>query len=188
MKNTLTILILATLVMSSTNAHAISDSNKEYESLFFDTNSELFYRIGGANRIRPPLTPDANVKIGFNNTANLGYSCGEFDISANFSKIMDDLKDGVDDAVNAVTNSANAAISSLPSLLLQRALPGVYDMFQEYKLDAETEIDLANKSCEEMEIEIARGENPYADFLLLISNSPKTSVAHIVASLLLANV
>jgi hypothetical protein len=33
---------------------------------------------------------------------------------------------------------------------------GVYDMFQEYKLDAETEIDLANKSCEEMEIEIAR--------------------------------
>jgi hypothetical protein len=63
---------------------------------------------------------------------------------------MDDLKDGVDDAVNAVTNSANAAISSLPSLLLQRALPGVYDMFQEYKLDAETEIDIANKSCEEM--------------------------------------
>jgi hypothetical protein len=54
--------------------------------------------------------------------------------------------------VNAVTNSANAAISSLPSLMLQRALPGVYDMFQEYKLDAETEIDLANKSCEEMEI------------------------------------
>jgi hypothetical protein len=41
--------------------------------------------------------------------------------------------------------------------VLQRALPGVYDMFQEYKLDAETEIDLANKSCEEMEIEIARG-------------------------------
>jgi hypothetical protein len=27
--------------------------------------------------------------------------------------------------------------------MLQRALPGVYDMFQEYKLDAETEIDLA---------------------------------------------
>jgi hypothetical protein len=76
-----------------------------------------------------------------------------------------------------------------------------------------------------MEVEIARGENPYADFfqtaksedwreeaqkgtlltktkekveknagifvigsLLLISNSPKTSVAHITASLLLANV
>jgi hypothetical protein len=149
---------------------------------------------------------------------------------------------------------------------LQRALPGVYDMFQEYKLDAETEIDIANKSCEEMELEIARGENPYADFfqtaksedwreeaqkgtlltktkekveknagnngvtefgekvggagqppmkvvenaviagynyaqgntspepifvigsLLLISNSPKTSVAHITASLLLGNV
>jgi hypothetical protein len=33
-----------------------------------------------------------------------------------FANIMNGLKDGVDDAVNAVTNSANAAIGSLPSL------------------------------------------------------------------------
>ncbi|VVM25646.1 hypothetical protein BSPWISOXPB_7682 [uncultured Gammaproteobacteria bacterium] len=169
MKNTLTILTLTTLTILTINVNIAHATNEEKKVVFFDTNSELFYRIGGANRIRPPLTPDANVKIGFNNTANLGYSCGKFDISANFSKIMDDLKDGVDDAVNAVTNSANAAISSLPSLMLQRALPGVYDMFQEYKLDAETEIDLANKSCEEMEIEIARGENHTLIFFKLQS-------------------
>jgi hypothetical protein len=40
------------------------------------------------------VTPDANVKIGLNGTTNLGYSCGEFDISANFANIMDGLKDG----------------------------------------------------------------------------------------------
>ncbi|CAB5500059.1 hypothetical protein AZO1586I_593 [Bathymodiolus thermophilus thioautotrophic gill symbiont] len=159
---TLTLTILTILTINVKVAHAINIEDDKV--VFFDTHPELFYKIGGANRIRPPLTPDANVKIGLNGTTNLGYSCGEFDISANFANIMDGLKDGVDDAVNAVTNSANAAIGSLPSLVLQRALPGVYDMFQEYKLDAETEIDIANKSCEEMELEIARGENPYADF------------------------
>ena len=148
------------LMMHNTSVHA---ANKN-QTPFFDTNSKLFYEIGGANRIRRPLTPDANVTIGLNGTANLGYSCGKFDIGAAFQNMMDNFKDGSDDAVNAVTNTANAAISSLPSLTLQRAMPGLYDMFQEYKLNAETEINIANKSCQEMEAEIARGENPYADF------------------------
>jgi hypothetical protein len=97
------------LLISSCDAHCRISRSVAYP--------ELFYKIGGANRIRPPLTPDANVKIGLNGTTNLGYSCGEFDISANFANIMNGLKDGVDDAVNAVTNSANAAIGSLPMLL-----------------------------------------------------------------------
>jgi len=159
MKILTTIITIAMLSIAS-NIHAKAKDKEP----FFDTNSNLFYEIGGVNRIRPPLTPNANVKIGLNGSANLGYSCGEFDISAAFSDIMDDFKDGADDAVNAVTNTATAAISSLPALILQRAMPGLYDMFQEYKLDAETEINIANKSCEEMEAEIARGENPYADF------------------------
>jgi hypothetical protein len=91
MKNTLTILTLTTLTILTINVNIAHATNEEKKVVFFDTNSELFYRIGGANRIRPPLTPDANVKIGLNGTTNLGYSCGEFDISANFSKIMDDV-------------------------------------------------------------------------------------------------
>lgn len=161
MKILTTMIIMAILSIAS-NANAKKANDKVP---FFDTNSTLFYKIGGVNRIRPPLTTNTNVKIGLGGNANLGYSCGEFDISAAFSDIMDDFKDGADDAVNAVTNTATAAISSLPALILQRAMPGLYDMFQEYKLDAETEINIANKSCEEMESEIAKGENPYADFL-----------------------
>lgn len=155
--NTRIITIIATLLLTH-NTYAITDDDK---TLFFDTNPNLFYKIGGANRINPPLTPDTNVTIGLNGSANIGYSCGEFDISAAFSNLMNNFKNGVDDAVNAVTNTANAAISSLPSLTLQRAMPGLYDMFQEYKIDAETDINIANKSCQEMEAQIARGENPY---------------------------
>lgn len=154
-------------MLASAGVQAFAADTGEDDSPFFTTNSYLFYKIGGANRVWQPLTPDTRVAIGTSGNANFGYSCGKFDISASFKNLMDNFKNGVDDAVNAVVNSANAAISSLPALTLQRALPGLYDMFQEYKLDAETEIKIANKSCEEMEAQIARGENPYAYFFQL---------------------
>jgi hypothetical protein len=80
MKNTLTTLTFTTLTLTTLTltiltinvkvAHAINNEDKKV--VFFDTHPELFYKIGGANRIRPPLTPDANVKIGLNGTTNLG--------------------------------------------------------------------------------------------------------------------
>lgn len=161
MNFTKTITTIAIVLSTTTIVVYADDKDQGY---FFDTNNQIFYKIGGVNRIRPPLTPDANITLGIGGNANLGYSCGKFDISAAFSNLMDNFKNGADDAVNAVTNTANAAISSLPALTLQRAMPGLYDMFQEYKLDAETDINIANKSCQEMEADIARGDNPYADF------------------------
>ena len=161
--STITTITTITALFTMNSAHAFVDD--EDNALFFDTNPDLFYKIGGVNRIRQPLTPDTHVVIGLNGNANLGYSCGEFDISAAFSNLMDNFKNGVDDAVNSVVGTINAGITALPSLAIQRAMPGVYDMFQEYKLDAETDINLARTSCEEMEAQIARGENPYANFL-----------------------
>ena len=146
---TITLTTAALFTMNS--AHALVG---EDQALFFDTNPDLFYKIGGVNRIRQPLTPDTHIAIGLKGDANLGYSCGEFDISAAFSNLMDNFKNGVDDAVNSVVGTINAGITALPSLAIQRAMPGVYDMFQEYKLDAETDINLARTSCEEMELNV----------------------------------
>ena len=155
--------ITATAALFTMNtAHALVG---EDQALFFDTNPDLFYKIGGVNRIRQPLTPDTHIAIGLKGNANMGYSCGEFDISAAFSNLMNNFKNGVDDAVNSVVGTINAGITALPALAIQRAMPGVYDLFQEYKLDAETDINLARTACEEMEAQIARGENPYANFL-----------------------
>ena len=153
-----TIALAITALFTMNSAHAlVGDEDK---ILFFDTNPDLFYKIGGVNRIRQPLTPDTHIAIGLKGNANLGYSCGEFDISAAFSNLMDNFKNGVDDAVNSVVGTINAGITALPALAIQRAMPGVYDLFQEYKLDAETDINLARTSCEEMEAQIAQGENP----------------------------
>ena len=69
--------------------------------------------------------------------------------------------------VNAMTAAASAAIASLPALILQRANPGLYDMFQNALLQAKETMQLATKSCEQMEAEIAKGKNPYADLITL---------------------
>ena len=45
--------------------------------------------------------------------------------------------------------------------LLQRAQPGLYELFQTYAKKAEIAIEIANKSCEQMEAEIKAGKDPY---------------------------
>ncbi len=162
-------LIIITILLVTTIHPIISANeqvNNEFDANFFKTNSELYYEIGGASNYKPLVAgANSNIDLGLGGSLDVGYSCGKFDISQTFANTMDDLKNGVDDAVNVVTQSANAAISSLPALALKRALPAVYDMFQEYKLDAKGKIDIATQSCEQMEAEIAAGGNPHADFV-----------------------
>jgi integrating conjugative element protein (TIGR03755 family) len=69
--------------------------------------------------------------------------------------------------MNAMTAAASSAIAALPALILQRANPGLYDLFQNALLKAEETMQLATKSCEQMEAEIAQGKNPYADLITL---------------------
>src|SRR5690606_13621115 len=62
---------------------------------------------------------------------------------------------------------ATSAMAALPALILQRSNPGLYDLFQNALLKAEETMQIATKSCEAMEAEIARGKNPYADLITL---------------------
>ena len=64
---------------------------------------------------------------------------------------LNDIGAGIDNMMNAMTAAASAAIAALPALILQRANPGLYDMFQNALLQAEETMQLATKSCEQME-------------------------------------
>ena len=158
-----TIITLTFLLTTSTFA---IDLDQGVESEFFNSNSKLYYEIGGARRISPPISNNrTSLQLGLGGNANIGYSCGEFDYGASFKNLMNGFKNGVDDVKNALTTGVSSAVSSLPLATLQRAMPGVYDMFQEFSFDANNQIDIATKSCEQMEAELAQGENPYADFI-----------------------
>ena len=131
-------------------------------------DSLWYYEIGGAEPVSVPANPSVvSVTLGGSAQLGMGYSCGKFDPVAAVTNTLNNIGAGVDNMMNAMTAAASAAIASLPALILQRANPGLYDMFQNALLQAEETMQLATKSCEQMEAEIAQGKNPYADLITL---------------------
>ena len=131
-------------------------------------DSLWYYEIGGAEPVSVPANPSVvSVTLGGSAQLGLGYSCGKFDPVAAVTNTLNDIGAGVDNMMNAMTAAATSAIAALPALILQRANPGLYDLFQNALLKAEETMQLATKSCEQMEAEIAQGKNPYADLITL---------------------
>ena len=127
-----------------------------------------YYEIGGAEPVSVPANPSVvSVTLGGSAQLGLGYSCGKFDPVAAVTNTLNDIGAGVDNMMNAMTAAATSAIAALPALILQRTNPGLYDLFQNALLKAEETMQLATKSCEQMEAEIAQGKNPYADLITL---------------------
>ncbi len=142
------------------NVHALTKGPTE--------DSLWYYEIGGAEPVSVPANPSVvSVTLGGSAQLGMGYSCGKFDPVAAVTNTLNNIGAGVDNMMNAMTAAASAAIASLPALILQRANPGLYDMFQNALLQAEETMQLATKSCEQMEAEIAQGKNPYADLITL---------------------
>ncbi len=143
--------------------------NSAYAATKAPTEDSLwYYEIGGAEPVSVPANPSVvSVTLGGSAQLGLGYSCGKFDPVAAVTNTLNNIGSGLDNMVNAMSAAASAAIASLPALILQRANPGLYDMFQNALLQAEETMQLATKSCEQMEAEIAQGKNPYADLIAL---------------------
>ena len=155
---------LYTMLLSS--ALCVSLSVKAAQAPTED--SFWYYEIGGAEPVSVPANPSVvSVTLGGSAQLGLGYSCGKFDPVAAVTNTLNDIGAGVDNMMNAMTAAATSAIAALPALILQRANPGLYDLFQNALIKAEETMQLATKSCEQMEAEIAQGKNPYADLITL---------------------
>ena len=90
-----------------------------------------YYQIGGAQPISAPANPSVvSVTLGGSAQLGLGYSCAKFDPVAAVTHTLNNIKSGADDMMNAMTAAASSAIAALPALILQRANPGLYDLFQ----------------------------------------------------------
>lgn len=131
-------------------------------------DSLWYYEIGGAKPVSAPANPRVqSTTIGGGAHLGLGYSCLKFDPVTAVSDTLNQVKDGTENMLNAMTQAATGAIASLPAMILQRANPGLYDLFQNALVRAELTVDLATKSCEQMESAIANNKNPYEDLVVL---------------------
>ncbi|WP_101757271.1 integrating conjugative element protein [Oceanicoccus sp. KOV_DT_Chl] len=129
------------------------------------TNDSLFYyKIGGGRDIAiPPSLNITTIDLSFNGQAS-ALSCSGFDPMVAIESSLDNLRNGVDNAVNAIELAATAAIANLPGYILQKANPGLYDLFQNALLRANESFSLATKSCERIQYEIAKNTNPFDEW------------------------
>ncbi len=126
------------------------------------SRSTLYYRLGGGDPASRAANPHGvPYRLGLSGVARMHYSCGAYDFEVSFQNLMNQFAQ----LGTQVTNAVQAGIAALPLYLFQRASPGLYELFQTYAKKAEVAIQIATKSCEEMEAEIKRGEDPYEDFV-----------------------
>ncbi len=128
------------------------------------SESTLYYRLGGGEpSSRAPYARTISARLGLGGTLRLNYSCGRFDMGASWASLMEGIRSYGD----VIETAIKATISSLPMYALQRAQPGLYEMFQTYSQKADVLVAAYLKSCEEMESQIRAGENPYEDWIKL---------------------
>lgn len=124
-------------------------------------HSTLYYRLGGGDPAkRPGHTGSLALHFGLGAQLKLNYSCGRFDLGLSWSSLMDNFAN----FGTTVTNAVKAGISALPLYILQRAQPGLYQIFQTYSAKADAIIAASLKTCEEMEAAIKQGRDPYAEW------------------------
>jgi integrating conjugative element protein (TIGR03755 family) len=127
--------------------------------------SRWYYHIGGAEAVMAPLnggvktaTLSGSLHLG------LGLNCHGFDPVAGLTTAVDQV---VDNLEAVITQAAASAVASLPALILQRANPSLYELYQEVVSYANGAVSLATKSCEQMQADIAHGQNPFDHWLTL---------------------
>ncbi|PHV19188.1 integrating conjugative element protein [Janthinobacterium sp. BJB446] len=126
------------------------------------SQSQLYYRIGGsAPAARSPNPNALAVKMGFGIKLNANYTCGKFDVGLSWANLMN----GFSSLGTQITGAVKAGISALPLYVLQRAQPGLYELFQTYAKKAEISVNAALDSCEQMEAQIKQGKDPYAKWV-----------------------
>lgn len=126
------------------------------------SGSSLYYRLGGGDPAsRAPNPSGVPYKLGLSGVARLHYACGAYDFEVSFQNLMNQFAQ----LGTQVTHAVQAGIAVLPLYLFQRASPGLYELFQTYAKKAEVAIQIATKTCEEMEAQVKAGEDPYEDFI-----------------------
>jgi integrating conjugative element protein (TIGR03755 family) len=127
-------------------------------------SSSLYYRLGGGGPAGRALNKSQlPTQLGVSSGIRANYSCSKFDIGLSWGNVMN----GISNLGSQVNGAVQAGIAALPLYALQRAQPGLYQIFQNYSAKADAMVSASVRSCEEMEAQIAQGKNPYEDFVKL---------------------
>ena len=129
------------------------------------SDSRWYYKIGGADAVMAPLNAGVtSATLGGSVNLGLGFNCSGFNPVLGLANTLNTAAKNIQ---GVLVNAASGAIASAPALILQRASPGLYELYQQLLSYANGAVTLAAKSCEQMQSDISHGANPYDHWLTL---------------------
>lgn len=126
------------------------------------SSSSLYYRMGGGSPSGGALNRGA-LSAQLSTGVRANYSCGKFDVGASWSTLMN----GIQNLGGTITGAVQSGIAALPLYILQRAQPGLYQLFQNFSQKADLMVSASLKSCEDMEAMIKSGKDPYEEYVAM---------------------
>jgi integrating conjugative element protein (TIGR03755 family) len=140
-----------------------------------DSTQSLFYKLGGGKVIPAPGSGFVNHRITARFKGGFGYSCGEFDFQDNVSEMINEIETKARELPIQLQNAITAAVAGLPGYLMQKINPNLYNIVTK-SLDETAELfRFSYKTCEQMEVDMRKGKNPYNDFMsVVIANKWKS--------------
>lgn len=115
--------------------------------------------------LRPP-TYSQKLQIGANFSAGFGYSCGRFDPFDTVEQMIQSAIQKFKLLPQMFVQAAQAAVAGLPAYLLNKINPSLYNVVTKQLDEAFKLFEINFKDCQQIEREIALGQNPYQSLVM----------------------
>jgi len=108
-----------------------------------------------------PSTYTQKFKVSAGFSAGFGYSCGSFDPFDNVQQMINSAIEKFKRLPQMFVVAAQAAVAALPAYILNKINPSLYNVVTKNLDDAFQLFEVNFKDCQQIEREIALGQNPY---------------------------
>jgi len=113
-----------------------------------------------------PSSYSRKLPIGANFNAGFGYSCGQFNIYDNIEAMLEQTVEKFKQIPQMFVMAVQGAVASLPAYLLNKINPTLYNVINKNLDEAFKLFEVNFKDCQQIEREIALGQNPYHSLVM----------------------
>jgi len=159
--NKIQFIILCCVIFSSKSVALPTD-------LIPTNDNSFYYQMGGGKSIAAPAYQGASsIPLHVEGDLGLGYNCGVFNPMLSITNSLNAIQNSFENIEQSVVNNATSAIAEFPMYVIARADPSLYNLLNNGLLGARKDFELSTKSCQAMQSEISKGQNPYANWASL---------------------
>jgi len=129
-------------------------------------DSPWYYKLGGGQSVANPAHRSSHtIPLRVEVDVGSGYNCGLFNPRLSITHSLNSITHSFQAIQQSMIEHATSAVTQLPMYAISRADPALYHLLNNALLGAREDLNISMKSCQKMESDIAKGKNPYQDWM-----------------------